>query len=79
MLALNMAVPVDPSTGGASTSRPSTCTHQRPPHTPPPLSEQVVNYAYLASPSTAFPWATLQLGRIHHTLELWQVGGRVLG
>jgi hypothetical protein len=35
---------------------------------------QVVNFAYLRSPQEAFPWATLQMGRMHHTLELWQVG-----
>lgn len=33
---------------------------------------EVVNFAYLRSGDRAFPWVTLQLGRMHHTLELWQ-------
>ena len=41
----------------------------------PRLPVQVVNFAYLRSPQEAFPWATLQMGRMHHTLELWPVGG----
>ncbi|PRW32980.1 retinoblastoma-associated -like [Chlorella sorokiniana] len=36
---------------------------------------EVVNYAHLRSREHAFPWATLQLGRLHYALELWQVGG----
>lgn len=34
---------------------------------------QVVNFAYLRSPAEAFPWAALQLRRMHHSVELWQV------
>lgn len=34
----------------------------------------MVNYAHLRSREHAFPWATLQLGRLHYALELWQVG-----
>lgn len=43
----------------------------------PPL-QQVVNYAHLRSREHAFPWATLQLGRLHYALELWQVGAQGL-
>lgn len=35
----------------------------------------MVNYAHLRSREHAFPWATLQLGRLHYALELWQVAG----
>lgn len=52
--------------------------HAMPSLTCPPLSIpapiQVVNYAHMRSHANAFPWATLQLGRLHHALELWQVG-----
>ncbi|KAL4451183.1 hypothetical protein ABPG77_009255 [Micractinium sp. CCAP 211/92] len=33
---------------------------------------EVVNFAYLRSPAEAFPWAALQLRRMHHSVELWQ-------
>lgn len=36
-------------------------------------SQQVVNYAHLRDRAHAFPWATLQLSRLHYALELWQV------
>jgi hypothetical protein len=36
---------------------------------------QVVNFAYLRDAQQTFPWATLMLDRIHHTIELWQVSG----
>lgn len=57
-----------------------TADSSSPPHLPPscsirhPPALQVVNYAYMGRASQAFPWATLQLGRLHHCLELWQVG-----
>jgi hypothetical protein len=38
------------------------------------LAAQVVNFAHQRSRQEAFPWATMMLGRLHHSLELWQVG-----
>jgi hypothetical protein len=32
----------------------------------------VVNFAFLPSPQQTFPTVTLGLGRLGHTLELWQ-------
>ena len=53
------------------------CAHRArsPPslHASTSLPVQVVNFAYLRSPAEAFPWAALQLRRMHHGLELWQV------
>lgn len=40
----------------------------------PALAPQVVNFAHQRSRQEAFPWATMMLGRLHHSLELWQVG-----
>lgn len=33
---------------------------------------QVVNFAYLPSHDATFPVLTVRLGRVHHTLEMWQ-------
>ena len=32
----------------------------------------MVNYASLRSSQHAYPWASVQMGRLQHALELWQ-------